>query len=173
MPKYIFTGPETNLGRFGTVRKGDTLNLTPHEERHIDGDKRFELFEEAKHGQKAAAKKTIQLPKDFDKMKPDKRAETLKALGLPDNFEKLSEAEQSAALGKSDSDETARQEQIEQRNMETKIEEIRQLTLEQLRDLVKTLRQDGKVIDIKEDSAEAKNIRRAIIGVLFGDNSEE
>lgn len=42
---YEFTGPETNLGRFGIVKAGDKLSLTPHEASCITDDKRFRKWE--------------------------------------------------------------------------------------------------------------------------------
>jgi len=42
MSKFIFRGPETNLGVFGLVRSGDLLNMTEREAAGIKGDRRFE-----------------------------------------------------------------------------------------------------------------------------------
>lgn len=41
MAKYVFQGPQTNLGRFGFVDKGAVLELTENEEHSIKGDRRF------------------------------------------------------------------------------------------------------------------------------------
>lgn len=56
MNKYLFKGtgkPEDgaglNLGRFGWVKPGDTLILTPREALSITADPRFEMYDPAKH----------------------------------------------------------------------------------------------------------------------------
>lgn len=46
--KYLFSGEDVQLGRFGLVRKGDVLELTPHEAQCITDtkDKRFKKLNE-------------------------------------------------------------------------------------------------------------------------------
>lgn len=170
--KFYFKGPAVNLGRFGHVKEGDILTLTPHEAGHIADDKRFEEYDEKKHAKKKEVK-TIELPKGFDKMKADEKAKVLKDLGLPENFEKLNDdarAEAVAAASKTQNNEADRVDQLNQRNKEAEIEVIRQMTVDELRELTKKLRGEGKTVDAP-DNAKTKVLRRAIINTLFGENS--
>jgi DNA mismatch repair ATPase MutL len=170
--KFYFKGPAVNLGRFGDVKEGDVLTLTPHEAVHIAEDKRFEAYDEKKHAKKKEVK-TIELPKGFDKMKADEKAKVLKDLGLPENFEKLNDdarAEAIAAASKLQNNESDRKDIVEQRNRESEIEVIRQMKVEELRELVKKLRDEGKTVDCPE-GAKANVLRKAIMNTLFGENS--
>jgi len=51
MNKYHYVGPETRLGRFGPVGPGDVLDLTAKEQRGIQDDERFRVYDpQAKFG---------------------------------------------------------------------------------------------------------------------------
>lgn len=170
--KFYFKGPAVTLGRFGDVKEGDVLTLTPHEAGHISEDDRFEPYDEKKHGKKSEAK-PIELPKGFDKMSAAEKAKTLKELGLPENFCKLNEehqAEAIAAASKLQNTEADRKDIVEQRNHEAEIEVIRQMKIEELRELVKKLRGEGKTVDCPE-GANSKVLRKAIMNTLFGANA--
>lgn len=62
MQRHLYVGDESdkalgpdkkpigrNLGRFGLVKPGDFLVLTPHESLGVIGDPRFELYDPKKH----------------------------------------------------------------------------------------------------------------------------
>lgn len=72
--KFIFQDDETNLGRFGMVKRGDVLDLTEHEANCIKTDKRFKL----------ATEKLLKVhqPGEFieitDDMTPEEKAEAEK-----------------------------------------------------------------------------------------------
>lgn len=50
MRDYCFMGDDVNLGRFGPVRRGDRLLLTDTEQHAIESDRRFEEWDDKKHG---------------------------------------------------------------------------------------------------------------------------
>lgn len=170
--KFYFKGPGVNLGRFGEVKEGDVLTLTPHEASHVEGDKRFEAYDEKKHGKKKEST-TIELPKGFDKMSAAEKAKVLKELGLPENFCKLNEEHQAEAIAsasKAQNNEDDRKDIVDQRNRESEIEVIRQMKVEELRELVKKLRDEGKTVDCPEN-AKSNVLRKAIMATMFGDNA--
>lgn len=56
MNRFVYIGDESdkkqggrNLGRFGFVKPGDTLVLTPRESMSVVGDRRFEEYDPQKH----------------------------------------------------------------------------------------------------------------------------
>lgn len=50
MRAFCYLGETANIGRFGQLRKGDRILLTDAEENGAKDDKRFELWDDAKHG---------------------------------------------------------------------------------------------------------------------------
>lgn len=50
MKAHVYLGETVNIGRFGLLRKGDRVVLTDAEEHAIREDKRFQPWDEAKHG---------------------------------------------------------------------------------------------------------------------------
>jgi len=62
--KVVFDGEQTDLGRFGTVTRGDVLELSAKEADHVKGDARFVL-----HGSEEAKKikpEPIKVPHDIN-----------------------------------------------------------------------------------------------------------
>lgn len=92
MNRYVYVGDKTdketggrNLGRFGMVRIGEVLILTPKEEVCIIGDPRFERFDETKHDKNPEATAATETAAELEairQMSPDAIREKAKELGI-------------------------------------------------------------------------------------------
>jgi hypothetical protein len=93
-------------------------------------------------------------------------------LNLPDNFKKLPKEKQEEAIAKARKDEQARRERLSQINDKTPVEDINQLSKDDLLQLAHRLKKENKQIEFKEDFS-VKQLRRAILSALFGENADK
>lgn len=141
--KFLFDSVDTNLGRFGHVKKGDVLELTPHEAQSIKGDKRFKPFDEAKG--KAH--------------KPGQFVEITAAMT----------SDQKAAAEKANAKEKQRLEEVEKENDSRKVyvQEVREMTFAQLEIFADKLNKDAgrKIVDYHPKKTARADLANLILAV--------
>jgi hypothetical protein len=146
MRKFHYIGPEVQLGRFGTVTRGDVLELTGKEAEGIQGDKRFKPFD----------------PKA--KFTPSK-------LALPDGFDDLVEAEQKKILAKLEQAEKDRLADLEKANLTTAKVELDEMSRAELLDYATGLRERGTEVKFKTDAS--RKVIKAAIELALGINPHD
>lgn len=132
MKKFHFLGQQTQLGRFGTVTRGDVLDLTDKEALDITDDKRFRPFD---------PKKTFEPTK----------------LPLPEGFDDLSADEQAKVVRDLEGKEETRRVELEKANLATSSVELDDMSRAELLDIAAGLRLRGTKVDFRPDAS-----RRAI-----------
>lgn len=142
MPRYIWNGPETNLSRFGVVKKGDPVVLSPKEEAYIleHGHDHLEAFDPKKHGAPVPAKNIV--------FKPDPK-------DLPEDFEAMTEAEQNEVLNALEQKEISRKAELAKANEHSGRMALSEMTKAQLQDEVARLRAEGKTVEVQKDASKA------------------
>lgn len=187
MAKYHWLGGTVNLGRFGTVRRGDVLNLTEKEEESIGNngpggalDPRFRAF---KDGDKAVDGSGLDLPEGFEKLTKEAQAaarqtaeETRRrnealasavnpkggtpgagAAGLPQLTPEQQEAARNQAV------EQARRQQLEAANNNTEKESFREMTKAELLEVVEETRRGGTPVEGIKPQSSRNAILRAVL----------
>lgn len=189
MAKYVWLGGTVNLGRFGTVRRGDVLNMTEKEEESIGTngpggslDPRFRAF---KDGEKAVDGAGLDLPEGFEKLTKEGQAaarqaseETrrrLEALAQSVNpkggtpgagaagqpLPPLTAEQQEAA--RADAAERARRQQLEAANANTDKENFREMTKAELLEVVEEIRREGTPVESIPKNASRNAVLRAVL----------
>lgn len=136
--KFHYLGTDTQLGRFGSVTRGDILDLTAREEADItrEKDKRFKPF--------------------------DPKAKIVKTkLALPEGFDELSDVEQKATLRRLEQAEETRLADLARANERTASVELDDLSRDELLEKAEALRKEGKTVVFQKD-ANRSTIRDAI-----------
>lgn len=140
--KYVFEGGETNLGRFGMVKKGDVLELTSREAADIKDDKRFKKFV------------------DEGKGNPKPKIDAGK-LVKPAGFDKLSAEDQKKVVAKLIEAEEARLHEIDKQNGFSAKTNLREMKRDDLLEFVANVNKDGEKIKLL-DGASKEEIIHAI-----------
>lgn len=143
MSKYTYTGPTKQIGRFGTLKRGDNVEFTMKEERTIQDDKH-------PHFRKFDAKAKIE-PVPFD---------------LPDGFDDLSDAEQAKVLAKLKASEEGRKAEVTKANDQTANNELRELTKAELLNYVEQMNLERKGANQEPLTIPKGASRKEIIGLI-------
>ena len=189
MAKYHWLGGTVNLGRFGTVRRGDVINLTEKEEESIGSngpggslDPRFRAYKE---GDKAVDGAGLDLPEGFEKLTKEgqtaarqaaeetrRRNEALAASVSPKSgtpgagaagqpLPPLTAEQQEAK--RIEAQEQARRQQLDAANSNTEKESIREMTKAELLEVVEELRREGTPVENFKPNASRNAIMRAVL----------
>jgi hypothetical protein len=147
--KYEYTGPAVILGRFGEVKKGDVLALSPREEAYIVAHDHPHLKPvDAKRSTRPAGPAVkIGIPPNIDTLPPEKQAEIRAAV-----------------------EEQRRQEQLAKANNQTANIELSEQTREMLEDTVVSMRAEG--IEVKVAKGAGKPALIAAINEARGRDSK-
>lgn len=136
MPRYKWTGPETNLGRFGVVRKGDIVNLTHKEEEYI-------LNDEHPHLKPADEKEEAKKQEKKPPFKPDPK-------DLPPDFDKLTEPDQNKILAELEQKELARLSELEKANSEAGRLNLSEMTKAELEAEIDRMKAAGTKVEVQK-----------------------
>jgi hypothetical protein len=150
MAKYTYTGPTKQIGRFGTLRRGDHVDFTIKEEQSIVADKH-------PHFRKFDPKAKIE-PSELD---------------LPDGFDDLSPEEQAKVVAKLKQGETNRKAEVDKANGQTKQGELKELTKAELEDVAAKLNADLKAAGKDEFTIPKGSTRKEIIGLIRAARGEQ
>jgi hypothetical protein len=159
MPRYKWTGPETNLGRFGVVKKGDIVNLTHKEEEYILNDEHPHL---KAVDEKADAKKT---PEKKEPFRPDPK-------DLPADFDKLPEAEQNKIYADLEQKELARVSALEKANGDAARLNLSEMKKDELEAEIDRMKAAGVKVEVQKGATKPALIA-AIKQALGQDNRGE
>lgn len=177
MPKFHWLGGTTNLGRFGTVKRGDVLSLTDKEAESIENngpggelDPRFQPY-------KADAKidgAGLDLPEGYEALSREGQAAARKeaedarkrAEALAQSTDPRAGVRGAGAAGQpvasSVETEKARLQRLNAANSETDAENYREMTKAELMDVVDEIRREGKTVDVKKDSTRNHILREVL-----------
>lgn len=177
MPKYHWLGGTTNLGRFGTVKRGDVLNLTEREDESIQGqgpngdiDARFQPF---KDGAKIDGS-GLDLPEGYESFSKDEQAVARKdAEDARKRAEILNQRTNpragvagAGATGQPThstiEDEKARLQRLNQANESTDTENYREMTKAELWEVIDGMKREGNEVDVKKDSTRATLLKAVL-----------
>lgn len=172
MPKYTYLGHEVNLGRFGTVRRGDMVNLTDKEEESIleNKDTRFQPFDEKKKVEWAG----VRVPEGFTDLKPAEQKKVIEKLERDERRrqEDLGQATDPragisgrGATGQptDEATEQARRERLERANEQTDAESLREKTKAELLEVKEEMERQGAEFP----NLNSKSTRGAILRELL------
>lgn len=197
MPKYHWLGGTVNLGRFGTVRRGDTLNLTEKEEESITGngpggsiDPRFQAHKEnakidgagldlpegferlTREGQSAARQQAEEARRRTEALasavNPKSGTPGAGAAGQP--LPPLTDEQKEAARTRAQ--EEARAQQLAAANANTDLENYREMTKAELNEVVEELRRSGTPVEGIKNNSSRNAILRAVL-IAKGLNADE
>lgn len=178
MAKYHWLGGTTNLGRFGTVRRGDIVNLTDKEDESIQGqgpngaiDPRFQPFKEGAKIEGAG----LDLPEGYERLS---QAEQGGARHVAEDTRKRAEAlaqrtdPRAGVVGagaagqpvkSTVADEQARLQRLNRANDDTDTENYREMTKAELWELIDQMRREGKDIDVQKEATRPTLLRAVLI----------
>lgn len=173
MPKYTYLGHEVQLGRFGTIRRGDMVNLSDKEEESIltSEDTRFRPFREGERIEYSGAR----VPVGFTDLKPAEQKKIMEKLQRDERrrLEDLGQATdpQAGISGRGatgqptddDATEEARRERLNRANESTEAESLREMTKAELMDVKEELERQGKQFP----NLNTKSTRGAILRELL------
>lgn len=130
MAKYQYTGQDgVSMGRFGTLKKGDVIDLSPKEETYVLENKHPHLKAvDDKAAKKDDGKPKMNLPPDFDKLPKDQQ-------------DKIRKEEEARLAG------------LSKANAETVNLELKEMTKAELEEVVAKLRADGKEVKVQKGAS--------------------
>lgn len=179
MPKYHWLGGTINLGRWGTVRRGDVLNLTEKEDESIQGqgpdggiDPRFQPFKDNAKIDGAG----LDLPEGYERFSKDEQAVARKdAEDARKRAEQLNQRTNpragvagAGAAGQPTHStvetEKARLAKLNAENKNTDVENYREMTKAELREVIDAHNRDkdASPIEVKSDATRATLLKAVL-----------
>lgn len=150
-------GGTTNLGRFGTVKRGDIVVLTDKEDAGIQGDKRFQAYAENAKIEGAG----LDLPIGFELLKKDEQTVVIRKASAPAVEESKAKTPLTPS---SESEEKARLERLNAANESAEVTTLKDMTKVELMEVVEKLRHEKKeVADIKPNSSRAHILKAVLV----------